>query len=110
MYPPSTGNATPFMYAESFEASGFSEVIREDALDPSMLIETVMKVYNNREKYIAAMSERMELNPIEKIVNILEEVKKEKLWTTFMYPDREAMFRQVMPQNIPWGAGCLLRI
>lgn len=64
--------------AESFEASGFSEVIREDALDPSMLIETVMKVYNNREKYIAAMSKRMELNPIEKIVNILEEVKKEK--------------------------------
>ncbi len=60
--------------AESFEASGFSEVIREDALDPSMLTETVMKVYNDREKYIANMSKRMELKPIDRIVELIGEV------------------------------------
>ncbi len=60
--------------AESFEASGFSEVIREDALDPSMLTETVMKVYNDRDKYIANMSKRMELKPIDKIIELIGEV------------------------------------
>ncbi len=59
--------------AESFEASGFSEVIREEALDPSMLTETVKKVYNNRENYIKKMQGRMEVHPIEKIIQIIEE-------------------------------------
>ena len=60
--------------AESFEASGFSEVIKEDALDPSMLTETVMKVYNDREKYISNMDKRMELKPIDRIIELIEEV------------------------------------
>ncbi len=59
--------------AESFATSGFSEVIREDALDPSMLVETVMKVYNDRDKYIANMSKRMELKPIDRIIGLIEE-------------------------------------
>ncbi len=63
--------------AESFEASGFSEVIREEALDPSMLTETVMKVYNDRDKYIENMNKRMELNPIDRIVKIIEETVKQ---------------------------------
>ena len=59
--------------AKSFEASGFSEVIGEEALDPSMLVETVMKVYNAREKYITKMNERMELSPIDRITELIEE-------------------------------------
>ena len=59
--------------AESFAISGFSEVIKEDALDPSMLTETVMKVYNDREKYIENMSKRMELKPIDRIIELIGE-------------------------------------
>ena len=62
--------------AASFEEQGFSEVIREEALDPSMLVETVMKVYNDRDKYIGNMSKSMDLNPEEKIMELIEEVCK----------------------------------
>ncbi len=64
--------------AQSFKASGFSEVIKEEALDPSTLIETVMSVYNDRDRYISNMNKRMELNPIEKIIGIIEETVTEK--------------------------------
>lgn len=60
--------------AASFEEKGFSAVIREEALDPSMLIETVNNVYENRDTYRAAMKKSSEINPIEKIMGIIEEV------------------------------------
>lgn len=60
--------------ATSFAEKGFSEVIREEALDPSILVETVDKVYENRDRYIAAMKKNNELNPIEKIMGIIEGV------------------------------------
>ncbi|MCR5398270.1 MAG: undecaprenyldiphospho-muramoylpentapeptide beta-N-acetylglucosaminyltransferase [Lachnospiraceae bacterium] len=63
--------------AESFKASGFSEVIKEEALDPSMLIETVMSVYNDRERYIANMNKRMEIDPIAKITELIKETTGE---------------------------------
>lgn len=62
--------------AASFEEQGFSEVVREEALDPSMLVETVINVFNNREKYITNMKKSMELNPGEKIVELIKEVIK----------------------------------
>lgn len=62
--------------AESFEEQGFSAVVKEEALDPSMLIETVMKVYDNREEYIATMRKSMELNPTEKILELINEAAK----------------------------------
>ncbi len=63
--------------AESFKASGFSEVIKEEALDPSMLIETVMSVYNDRERYIDNMNKRMEIDPIAKITELIKETAGE---------------------------------
>ena len=64
--------------AESFEASGFSEVIKEEALDPSMLTETVMKVYNDRDKYISNMDKRMELKPIDRIMELIDEAANKR--------------------------------
>lgn len=59
--------------AASFEEQGFSEVVREEALDPSMLVETIDKVYANRAKYIEAMEKHTENRPIEKIMKLIEE-------------------------------------
>ena len=41
--------------AESFEHQGFSEVLSEENLAPSILLPMIQKIYNNRDKYIAAM-------------------------------------------------------
>ena len=60
--------------AESFEEQGFSAVVREEALDPSMLIETVFNTYDNREKYISKMKVSTELNPTDKIMELIESV------------------------------------
>lgn len=60
--------------AESFEEQGFSAVVREEALDPSMLIETVFNTYDNREKYISKMKASTELNPTDKIMELIESV------------------------------------
>lgn len=60
--------------AESFEEQGFSAVVREEALDPSMLIETVFATYENREKYISKMKASTELNPTDKIMELIKSV------------------------------------
>jgi len=62
--------------AESFEERGFSAVIKEEALDPSNLIETVNKVFDERDTYIDNMKKSMELNPIEIIMGLIEEYAK----------------------------------
>lgn len=59
--------------AASFAEQGFSEVVREEALDPAMLIETVIKTYENRDKYVTAMEKAEILNPIKKIMELIEE-------------------------------------
>lgn len=59
--------------AESFEEQGFSAVVREEALDPSMLVETVMNVYEKRDEYIATMKKSMALEPTAKILELINE-------------------------------------
>ena len=62
--------------AESFEQQGFSVVIREEALDPSNLIDTVNKVYEEREKYISNMKNSNQINSIKTIMDIIKETAK----------------------------------
>lgn len=62
--------------AESFEQQGFSVVIREEALDPSNLIDTVNKVYDEREKYISNMKNSNQINSIKTIMDIIKETAK----------------------------------
>ena len=62
--------------ASSFEAQGFSKVIREEALDPISLVEGVNEVYNNREKYIEAMRGSGQMNSIKTILGLIEDCAK----------------------------------
>ncbi len=63
--------------AGSFAEQGFSEVVREEALDPAMLIETVIKTYENRDKYVTAMKNADTIDPVKKIMELIEEAVKE---------------------------------
>ena len=62
--------------ASSFEAQGFSKVIREEALDPISLVEGVNEVYNNCEKYIEAMRGSGQMNSIKTIMGLIEDCAK----------------------------------
>ncbi|MBR1641970.1 MAG: undecaprenyldiphospho-muramoylpentapeptide beta-N-acetylglucosaminyltransferase [Butyrivibrio sp.] len=62
--------------ARSFEQQGFSMVIDNDDLDEDILVETISDLYNNREKFVEAMSKsnlHSATNTIVKI--ILEEIQ-----------------------------------
>ena len=59
--------------ASSFEGQGFSAVIREEALDPISLVETVHEVYLNRKQYIENMVSSGQINSIKTIMNLIED-------------------------------------
>ena len=59
--------------AASFEEKGYSMVIKEEALDPGCMIDTINKLYESREEYIANMKKQSEINPVDKIINIILE-------------------------------------
>lgn len=58
--------------AASFQEQGFSEVLKEEAMDPSALVENIMKVYENRDQYIEAMKKSTEINSTKKIMELIE--------------------------------------
>jgi UDP-N-acetylglucosamine--N-acetylmuramyl-(pentapeptide) pyrophosphoryl-undecaprenol N-acetylglucosamine transferase len=53
---PRTSRGDQMLNARSFEQQGFSMVIDNDDLDEDILVETIDELYNNREKYMEAMS------------------------------------------------------
>ena len=60
--------------ADSFENQGFSEVLTEDQLAPTILISRIMKLYNNRADYIAAMEASEQSDAISKIISLIEDL------------------------------------
>ena len=60
--------------AKSFKKQGFSYVIEEENLTKSTLLDAVKDVYNNRSKYINAMSQSGQMDSIGTILQLLEEV------------------------------------
>ena len=59
--------------AASFEEKGYSMVIKEEALDPGCMIDTIDKLYESREEYIANMKKQAAMNPVDKIIGIILE-------------------------------------
>ena len=59
--------------AKSFAKQGFSYVLEEEQLTDKTLLSAVKEVYENREKYIKAMSESGQMESIGTIVNLIEE-------------------------------------
>ena len=58
--------------ARSFESQGFSLVIDEDDLAPSILVEKVHEVFCCRQTYISAMSKSDQLNSIQTIMGLIK--------------------------------------
>ena len=59
--------------AESFEKQGFSIVINEDDLITRLLVDKVHELYDNRQKYAAAMSQCRQRDAIGTIMKLINE-------------------------------------
>lgn len=76
---PTTGSrGDQLLNAASFEAQGFSKVLKEECLDEDTLLENVQELYCNRQSYIDAMSKSGQLDSIKTICDIIEEYVNEE--------------------------------
>lgn len=58
--------------AHSFEQQGFSVVIEEEELSKEILLESIKKLYLDRDSFINAMSQSDQQNSIETIIHLIE--------------------------------------
>ena len=62
--------------ARSFERQGFSLVLEEENLTNTSLLDTIHKLYNNRESYINAMKKSSQQDSIDTIIHLIEQAAK----------------------------------
>lgn len=62
--------------AHSFEQQGYSMVIEEEALNPTVLQNAVKNLYENRKHYIDSMEKSELLNSVETVVQLIEHAAK----------------------------------
>ena len=60
--------------AESFEHQGFSMVLSEEELAPSILLPAIHKLYEQRGEYIAAMEKSEQSDAISTITQLIQNV------------------------------------
>ena len=58
--------------ARSFERQGYSMVLEEEEITESVLMDSIRKLYENRNSYIEAMQSSKQLDSIKQIVSIIE--------------------------------------
>lgn len=72
----SSSRGDQILNAESFEAQGFSYVLKEENLTNMTLIGAIDEIYNNKEKYIEAMNKSKTNNAVKKIVSLINDTVK----------------------------------
>ena len=70
-----TSRGDQILNARSMEKQGYCKVIQEDDLTQELLLQGLDEVYEQREKYLKAMAEQMEVSGLEKV---LQEIRKYK--------------------------------
>ena len=58
--------------ARSFERQGYSVVLEEEELNKQVLLESILRLYENRESYIDAMKNSPQQNSIDTIIDLIE--------------------------------------
>lgn len=76
--PKNVSRGDQILNANYFKKEGFSEVIEEDVLNNSVLIEYINKTLNHKDKYIAAMDKSELNNSVELITNLIKEISNKK--------------------------------
>lgn len=71
--PAASSRGDQILNAESFERQGYSQVLKEEELSVSRLLEAIKAVMDNRHKYIEAMNQSELNNSIDTIVKLIKE-------------------------------------
>ena len=59
--------------ADSFKRQGFSEVLKEEDLNPDLLLKTIQKLYQDRQTYIRAMENSKQSDGISAVIQLINE-------------------------------------
>lgn len=62
--------------ARSFERQGFSMVLEEEELNDTLLLESIHKLYKEKDSYIEAMNQSPQQDPIKTILDLIENAAK----------------------------------
>ena len=71
--PSKASRGDQLLNASSFEAQGFSLVLREENMDQDTLVESVQELYCNRQSYIDNMSQSGQRDSISTICRLIKE-------------------------------------
>ena len=74
--PAGASRGDQILNAKSFNKQGYSALLEEEDMSEPTLLEAIDDLYNNREKYIEAMSSSKLNNAVETIVNLINEYSK----------------------------------
>ena len=69
--PASASRGDQILNAQSFQKQGFSEVMPEEEITPDGLLEAIRSLYENRQRYITAMSESPNTDAVAAIVGLI---------------------------------------
>ncbi|MGN0325495.1 MAG: undecaprenyldiphospho-muramoylpentapeptide beta-N-acetylglucosaminyltransferase [Lachnospiraceae bacterium] len=76
--PAKSSRGDQILNAESFEAQGYSMILKEDELDESTLLDKIHELYFTKDTYINNMSKSVVHDSIRIITNLIEETVAEK--------------------------------
>lgn len=76
--PAKSSRGDQILNAESFEAQGYSMILKEDELDESTLLDKIHELYFTKDTYINNMSKSVVHDSIRTITNLIEETVAEK--------------------------------
>lgn len=76
--PAASSRGDQLLNAASFEAQGFSLVIREEDLDEKSFTNAVRELFCNRNSFIEAMNKSSQMDPINTIIKLIEENRTDK--------------------------------
>ncbi|MBP3467988.1 MAG: undecaprenyldiphospho-muramoylpentapeptide beta-N-acetylglucosaminyltransferase [Lachnospiraceae bacterium] len=76
--PAKSSRGDQILNAESFEAQGYSMILKEDELDESTLLDKIHELYFTKDTYINNMNKSVVHDSIRTITNLIEETVAEK--------------------------------
>ena len=76
--PTAASRGDQLLNAASFRAQGFSYVLEEDELTNTTLLDAIQHVTHNRDAYVNAMKQSTVRNPIDTIVQLIEDVSQQQ--------------------------------
>lgn len=74
--PSASSRGDQLLNAESFKKQGFSEVLFQEDITPELLSETVLSVYDNRQKFAFAMEKADFKNAARNVVDLIRQYSK----------------------------------